>query len=207
MILASEAVVCVAYQDAAKVWTIGAGITSAAGLGPVYKGLRVTPQKAFEDFGKALGKYEARVSKAVPGALLPHEFDALSSFDYNTGQIAGGSVDDKLRAGNVPAAIATLKQYTKAGGKTLPGLVRRRNEEAELFLTGKYPKIAGIPVYDTYPGKPRLLTLEALRASPAAVTVGPPTVNATPAPPEIAPSPSIPAPSLWRRLLWWFQTD
>jgi lysozyme len=40
-----------------------------------------------------------------------------------------------------------LKLYNKAGGKVLTGLVRRRQEEVDIFLNGKYPS-GSIPVYD-----------------------------------------------------------
>lgn len=205
MILSHEAIVLSAYQDAKGVWTIGAGLTAGAGLGPVYRGMTITLAKAFEDFGTALRKYEDRVFKACGARiLLENENDALVSFDFNTGQVIGGSVDDKINAGNKPAAMATLRQYTKSGGKTLPGLVRRREEEATLFLKGTYPRVTAIKVYDKFPGTPRLMTVEALRASPAAGSVPPAKITADLVTAVITPAPVAPAPSWWRRALAWF---
>jgi GH24 family phage-related lysozyme (muramidase) len=58
------------------------------------------------------------------------QLDALTSFDYNTGrleQLTGG--------GSRPPEVIAQKMllYNKAGGKTLPGLVRRRKAESSLF--------------------------------------------------------------------------
>lgn len=58
------------------------------------------------------------------------QLDALTSFDYNTGRL------EQLTAKGTrtPEVIAKqMLQYNKAGGKVLPGLVRRRKAESSLF--------------------------------------------------------------------------
>jgi hypothetical protein len=60
-----------------------------------------------------LAKFERRVAAAVKRALRQHEFDALVSFDFNTGAIASGTVDDKLARGDIEAALATCSNTTR----------------------------------------------------------------------------------------------
>lgn len=64
-----------------------------------------------------------------------NQIDALTSFTYNTGP---GNLQTLLQGGNrnnQQVADAMLL-YKKAGGKTLRGLVRRRQAERQLFLEG-----------------------------------------------------------------------
>lgn len=62
--------------------------------------------------------------------LTPGQVDALASFDYNTGSGA------KLIAtsSDPTQVLQRMQQYTRASGKVLPGLVRRRQEEARMFM-------------------------------------------------------------------------
>lgn len=65
--------------------------------------------------------------------LTPHQVDALTSFDYNTGsleQLTGGG---KRTTQQIADAML---EYNKASGKKLPGLVNRRNTERDIFLNG-----------------------------------------------------------------------
>jgi len=64
--------------------------------------------------------------------LNQNQFNALTSFDFNTGRGA----DLIERFGDKPEELVSkMQEYTKAGGKELPGLVKRRGVEAALFLT------------------------------------------------------------------------
>ena len=65
-------------------------------------------------------------------SLNPNQIDALTSFNYNT-----GAVGTLLKGGaRSPEEIAkAMLLYNKAGGKTLPGLQKRRAVEAQLFAT------------------------------------------------------------------------
>jgi hypothetical protein len=58
-----------------------------------------------------------------------------------------------------------LQQYKKAGGVTLPGLVRRRARERAMFERAEYPAVTHIKVYDRYPGKLRLVPVSSLDLS------------------------------------------
>lgn len=170
-ILAEEAIVLSAYLDSAKVWTIGAGHTAAAGPPAPKAGMTITLPEALDLFARDLARFEAGVLKAVKVPLKQHEFDALVSFHYNTGAISTGSVDDRLNRGDRSGAMAVLEQYSKAGGKVLTGLVERRRRERALFERGDYGSRA-IAVYDRYPGTARRVMPDALpwpaEAPPAA---------------------------------------
>jgi lysozyme len=75
-------------------------------------------------------------------AVNQHQFDALVSFAYNVGVggFTGSTLLRKLNAGNAAAVPGELMRWTNGG---LPGLVRRRRAEGELFAHGRYA-VAGL---------------------------------------------------------------
>ena len=180
-IINEEALVLSTYRDAAGVLTIGVGHTAAAGGMAPKLGNRITIEQAIALLAADLAKFERRVSAAVKRTLAQHEFDALVSFDFNTGAIAGGTVDDKLARGDIDGAMATLQQYERAAGRKLAGLDRRRDNEEAMFRHGTYPETNAIKVYDTWPGKMRLVSVSSLDLS------------AFSAPPDVVAQPDIPA--------------
>ena len=119
-----------AYRCPAGVWTIGYGHTSG-----VYEGMVISQAQAdqflFEDvqrFVNAVNQYQSRFN------FNQNEFDALVSFTYNCG---AGSLANVMACCNTKQEIAEeCKLYNKGGGVVLPGLVRRRNEEYNLFMSG-----------------------------------------------------------------------
>ena len=164
-IINEEALVLSTYRDAAGVLTIGVGHTAAAGGLAPKQGGRVTIEQAIALLAADLMKFERRVLAAVKCSLKQHEFDALVSFDFNTGAIQGGTVDDKLVRGDIEGAMAKLQQYERAGGRKLAGLDRRRDNEEAMFRHGTYPEARAIKVYDTWPGKLRLVPVSSLDLS------------------------------------------
>ncbi len=136
-VAAREGVVTRAYRDAAGVWTIGVGHTAAAGPPKPVAGMTVSREEAYAILARDLPKYERRVAAAL-GAASPAAFDGAVSFDFNTGAIDRASWVKAYRAGNMPAARAGLMQWTKAGGRTVAGLVKRREAEARLIFAGDY---------------------------------------------------------------------
>ena len=88
-----EGIVPGPYRDVKQVWTFGIGHTVAAGPPDPTIMPRGLPadldagiREAFRVFRADLARYEAAVLRAVKVPLKPHEFDALVSFHYNTGQ-------------------------------------------------------------------------------------------------------------------------
>ena len=121
------------YLCPGGVWTIGYGHTTAAGHPTVVPGMRITEREAEDILRRDLSRFEDRVNKLVKVPLTQGQFDALVSFDFNTGALHSSSLLKKLNAGEYGRVPAQLMRWTKGGGRELPGLVRRRRDEAELW--------------------------------------------------------------------------
>lgn len=145
-IRAHEGDVLTCYLDPVGVPTIGVGLTNrtptvTAMLGKLKPGVtKITREQSDRVFGAVLeADFEPAVTKGMPAAKQ-HEFDAGASVAWNLGPGAMGWQWAKLwRAGQKAAAATYLgSHYNTAAGRKLPGLVRRRQEEAALLLTGRY---------------------------------------------------------------------
>jgi lysozyme len=127
-----------AYQCPAGVWTIGIGSTRYADGSAVKQGQTLANEEAaLLLLSKTLTSYEHAVN-AIKVELTQNEFDALVSLTYNigAGNLASSTLVKMLKAGDSKAEIAKqFLRWDKAGGKPLAGLTRRRNAEAELFLS------------------------------------------------------------------------
>lgn len=164
-IIAEEAIVLSTYRDKKGVPTIGIGHTAAAGPPTPMPGAKITIEDAIRIFAADLAKFERHVDSAIKRPLKQHEHDALVGFDFNTGAIESGTVDDKLNAGGIAAAMATLQQYEKSGGQYVKGLDLRRDREEAMFTRGIYPAVTHVVVYDHYPGVRRLVPVSQLDLS------------------------------------------
>ncbi len=83
-------------------------------------------------------RYAADVARAIGSASTSQaQFDALVSFHYNTGAIARASLTRKHCAGDHAGAVREFARWVRAGGRTLPGLVRRRAAEALHYKSDK----------------------------------------------------------------------
>lgn len=114
--------------------SVGYGHTNAAGPPKITKGMRVTMEQASQILDDDLDKVEANVRRLVKVPLTQSQFDALVSFDFNTGGLSKSTLLKKLNAGDYTGASSEFGKWVKAKGKTLKGLVRRRNAERALFL-------------------------------------------------------------------------
>ena len=129
-----------AYKDSVGVWTIGYGHTSRAGPPAVRPGMRITRAEGERILRRDVEKFAAGVEKALgPHAakLNDNQFGALVSFAYNVGlgALRRSSVLKAVKAGRLDDVPGKLMLWVKAGGRRLPGLVRRRKAEGELFMT------------------------------------------------------------------------
>lgn len=138
-----EHVVLRAYRDVVGVWTVGAGLTAASGVVKPKAGMVLTREEASRLLQLALRRnYEPAVAKAMPGAKQ-HEFDAGVSFHFNTGAIAKATWVKRWRAKAAASVIrGGMLAWNKGGGRVLPGLTRRREDEARMLLEGRYPVTA-----------------------------------------------------------------
>ena len=84
-----------------------------------------------------LQRFERGVAQLIPVALTQGQFDACVSFAFNVGlgTLQRSTFRQKVIRGEKDAAIASLLQYCKAGGKVLRGLENRRKDEAALFMS------------------------------------------------------------------------
>jgi len=135
-----EGIVPAPYLDSVKVWTYGIGHTHAAGgINPAMmdkgmpENLSAAVDDAIELFAIDLSSYERRVNEAVTVSLKQHEFDALVSFDFNTGGIFRANLTKHLNAGSRTKAAQSFMGWLRP-----PEIRKRRTAEMNLFITGDY---------------------------------------------------------------------
>ncbi len=123
-----------AYQDAAGVWTIGYGHTGA----DVQPGLKISEFEAEALLRADLAPAVTCVNRAVEVNITQAQFDALVDFCFNTGRgsFRNSSLLRYVNAEDFAGAIVQFGLWVHAGGEVQPGLVRRRNTEAEMFRSG-----------------------------------------------------------------------
>lgn len=115
--------------------TIGYGHSSEAGPPRVYVGMVITEPEADAILTVDLASVELEVSHLITAPLIQCQFDALVSFQYNTGWLSHPqcSLRAAINAGNFQLADKDFGLYDMASGKILQGLVRRREAEALMF--------------------------------------------------------------------------
>ncbi len=134
-----EGVVLKAYRDAVGVLTIGPGLTKASGVVDPKPGMVITAEESARLTKLAMERnYEPAVRAEMGPSVSQHEFDAGMSFHWNTGAIARATWVDAWLLGEWDLTRAKLLLWNKGGGKVLPGLVRRREEEFSLLRFGVY---------------------------------------------------------------------
>ncbi len=130
-----------AYLCPAKVWTIGWGATGADPFngGTIGKGTVWTQEQCDMRFEQHLAQFEAGVRDGLGKApVSQHQFDAMVCLSYNIGIRAfqRSTVLKRHKVGDYDGAAKAFLMWSKAGGKTLRGLVRRREAEAALYRSG-----------------------------------------------------------------------
>ncbi len=120
-----------AYKCPAKVWTIGYGHT-----GDVTDGMKITQEQADILLANDMTEFSIKVSNLFKKDIQQCQFDAFVSFSFNVGigAFSKSTLLKKFRAGDIEGAAKEFARWNKGGGKVLKGLVRRRAEEAKLFL-------------------------------------------------------------------------
>lgn len=127
------------YKCPAGVPTIGYGATYYPdGKRVKMTDAPVTEKQATEMLKSMLVGFEKAVDTYCIDTINQNQFDALVSFAYNVGTNAlkNSTLLKKLNVNaNDPTIKDEFKKWVKAGGKTLKGLVTRRNEEADIYFS------------------------------------------------------------------------
>lgn len=120
-----------AYEDSAGVWTVGYGHTGPA----VFEGQTVTDAEAEAMLLADLEDAVRCVNRRVTAAISQGQFDAMVDFCFNAGRgnFLQSTLLRKVNAGDFAGAAAQFGLWVHAGGEVVPGLVRRRQAEAEMF--------------------------------------------------------------------------
>lgn len=138
------------YLDIVNVPTLGYGMT-----GKEIQGLKhVTEEQASSMLGKLLNENYAMPIKRNLEAnrfnLNQNEFDALVSMAYNIGVsgLLGSTLYKNVLKGIKDKSTITtnFQAWSNAGGKQVPGLLRRRTEESKMFLKPTSAKPASTKV-------------------------------------------------------------
>ncbi len=126
-----------AYRCPAGVLTIGYGHTSS-----VAEGDAITEEQAEKLLRADLRAAEDGVQRLVCVALSDNQFAALVSFAFNVGlgALSRSTLLSLLNRGWYDQVPAQLLRWTRAGGRVLAGLQRRRRDEAALW---SMPEIRG----------------------------------------------------------------
>ena len=126
-----------AYDDGVGRLTIGFGSTTQADGRAVAPADRTTPERALRRLAEHATDTERALRACLPGdlALAAHEWDAYVSLAYNIGPSAfcGSTLARKLRQSppDYAGACREILRWTRAGGRELAGLKRRRQAEYE----------------------------------------------------------------------------
>ena len=119
-----------AYLCPAEKWTIAYGR-----IKNVKEGDTCTQEQAEKWLNEELVEYEEYVENLVEVPLSQCQFDALVAWTYNLGpsNLSSSTMLKCLNKTEFERVPSEIKRWNKAGGKTLDGLIRRREAEAMLF--------------------------------------------------------------------------
>jgi lysozyme len=139
------------YRCPALLWTVGVGhVIEPTHTAVKYEERRHLPIPAGWDrtltmdevdriLAEDLRRFERGVVRLCPAVVgRQGVFDALVSFAFNVGlgNLQRSSLRMKTNRGELEEAADEFLKWTKAGGRVLPGLVKRRNDERALYLSG-----------------------------------------------------------------------
>jgi len=151
MIKSHEGVRTKPYRCPALLWTVGCGHV----IDPTHAAVKYEERKSLPIpdgwdrtltmgevdaiLAQDLGRFERGVARLCPAAL-GHQgrFDALVSFAFNVGlgNLQRSGLRMKTNRGDFEEAAEEFMKWTKAAGKVLPGLVKRRKDERAMYLSG-----------------------------------------------------------------------
>jgi lysozyme len=137
------------YRCPALLWTVGVGHV----IDPTHAAVKYEDRKNLpipDGWDRALSmgevdailaqdlkRFERGVARYCPAAVNSQgQFDALVSFAFNVGlgNLQRSSIRMRYNRGDVEGAADAFLMWTKAAGRVLPGLVKRRQDERAMFL-------------------------------------------------------------------------
>jgi lysozyme len=133
LVMLYEGTVLQSYRDPIGIVTACVGHT-----GPELRmGQRYTRQQCEGMLYGDLLKH-AQALDCIKQPMTDGQKAAFLSFAFNVGNKAfcDSTLARKANAGDMPGACAELSRWTRAGGRELPGLVKRRAAERELCERG-----------------------------------------------------------------------
>lgn len=137
------------YRCPAALWTIGVGHLmypdQALLKMPERIAYPIKPEDAYPHtmdevdalLAKDLRRFEQGVARLCLASVSnQNQFDALVSFAFNVGlgTLQRSSVRSAYNRGEIEIAADNLLKFVRGGGKILPGLVKRRNDERAMLL-------------------------------------------------------------------------
>ena len=139
------------YQCPALIWSVGVGhVIDPSHTAVKYEERKSLPIPAGWDrvlsmgevdsiLAQDLGRFERGVLRLCPAAIdRQGVFDSLVSFSFNVGlgNLQRSGLRMKTNRGDFDEAADEYLKWTKAAGRVLPGLVKRRKDERAMFLGG-----------------------------------------------------------------------
>ena len=139
------------YRCPALLWTVGVGhVIDPSHAAIKYEERKNLPVPAGWDrilsmgevdtiLAQDLGRFERGVLRLCPAALSSQGiFDSLVSFSFNVGlgNLQRSGLRLKTNRGDLMEAADVFLKWTKAAGRVLPGLVKRRQDERAMYLSG-----------------------------------------------------------------------
>ena len=127
-----------AYYCSGGVLTIGYGHT-----GGVKESDTITQEEAEKLLRADVFKFEEYVEDNVMVELDQGQFDALVAWTFNLGpgNLRESTMLKKLNNGDYESVPFEMRRWNKAGGKTLDGLIRRREAESLLFESKEWEHV------------------------------------------------------------------
>ena len=138
------------YRCPALLWTVGVGHV----IDPSHAAVKYEERRSLQIpdgwdrsltmgevdaiLAQDLARFERGVARLCPAAVNHQgQFDALVSFSFNVGLAAlqRSSIRMRYNRGDIEEAADAFLMWTKAAGKVLPGLVKRRRDEMAMFLS------------------------------------------------------------------------
>ena len=139
------------YRCPALLWTVGVGhVIDPSHTAVKYEERKSLPIPAGWDrvlsmgevdsiLAQDLGRFERGVLRLCPAAIdRQGVFDSLVSFSFNVGlgNLQRSGLRMKTNRGDFDEAADEFLKWTKAAGRVLPGLVKRRQDERAMYLSG-----------------------------------------------------------------------